>query len=392
MSRHPFVLFGLLSLCVAAAVNHTRAERSGTHGAEKTLQAPSTPATQAAPRQRTPEEIAAREKERSERRARGAELYAKYCTECHGRNGEGHLADNANSLRSRSFLATVSNAFIDNAVRYGRPGTAMAAYHESLGGPLTEADMGPLAFYIMTIADVKRADPGKPGAGDAERGKRIYRARCESCHGPTGKGPTAPSLHDPLFLLTASQPFLRYAVTEGRDGTAMPAFRDSLNAQEIEDVTAHVTSWSRRWIQPGAVRLKSTSLTDAVLNPNGQQATLGPLKDDLFVGAVELKKALDRGSRIVLLDTRAPSAWAVRHIPGAVPLPYFDAEQKASELPNDGTWIVAYCECPIALSKRVITTLRTKGFKNTAVLEEGLAGWVYRRFPLASGIVENVSQ
>lgn len=382
MALRVVVILALLVVHCGTAAHRVAAHRVGA----------SQPPATAAPRQRTPEEAAAIRAQLLARRARGGELYAKYCTQCHGVNGEGHIADHANSLRSRSFLATVPSHLLDNVVRYGRPGTAMAAYHESLGGPLTEADMGPLVSYLMTIADVKRVNAGEPGTGDPERGKRIYRARCESCHGVNGKGPTAPSLNDPLFLLLATRPFLRYAVTEGRDGTAMPSFRDVLSAQEIEDVTAHIESWSRRWIQPGAVRLKATDLSDAVVNPNGPSADLGPLKDDLYVTVNALKGALDRGSRIILLDARAPSAWAVRHIPGAVPLPYFDVEKKASQLPSDGTWMVAYCECPTALAKHVVDALRTKGFNNTAVLDEGLSGWVYRRFPLASGVVEQPTQ
>lgn len=380
MALRVVVVLGLLIVHFGTAAHRVRA-------AQTTPQPPAS-----APRKLTPEEIAVIKAEQQARRERGAALYAKYCTECHGVNGEGHIADNANSLRSRSFLATVTSLLLDNTVRYGRPGTAMAAYHESLGGPLTEADMGPLVSYLQSIAEVKRVGAGKPGNGDAERGKHVYRKRCESCHGPQGKGPTAPSLNDPLFLALASQPFLRYAVTEGREGTAMPAFRDVLSAQEIEDVATYIQSWSRRWIRPGSVRLKTTSLSEAVVNPNGPSANLGSLKDDLYVTVNALKSALDRGARVILLDARTPSAWAVRHIPGAVPLPYFEAEEKASQLPNDDTWIVAYCECPTALSKRVVNTLRAKGFKNTAVLDEGLSGWVYRRFPLASGVVEQPTQ
>jgi cytochrome c oxidase cbb3-type subunit III len=384
----------LLTMLVAVAAHRTRAAQSASPSAAPAQSTPATAAQMPAPaspqqgRRSTAEELAAYEAAKAERRARGAVLYAKYCTECHGTRGEGHIADNANSLRSRSFLATVSPLFLDSVIRYGRPGTAMAAYHESLGGPLPDADIKPLVDFIQTLDTVKHVNPGKPGQGDPQRGKRIYRARCEQCHGPQGKGPLAPSLNDPLFLMEASQPFLRYAITEGRDGTTMPSFRDVLTAQEIEDVTAHIVSWSRRWIKPGTVRLKPTSLAQAVLSPNGPPPEFGALREDLYITPVALKNAVDRGSRLVLLDARPPSAWAVRHIPGAVPLPYFEAEAKAALLPNDGTWIVAYCECPTSLAKRVITTLRAKGFTRTAVLDEGLAGWVGRRFPLTSGIVD----
>jgi cytochrome c oxidase cbb3-type subunit 3/ubiquinol-cytochrome c reductase cytochrome c subunit len=320
------------------------------------------------------------------RRARGAGLYAKYCAQCHGPSGEGNLADDAPSLRSRTFLNTVSGMFLESAIRYGRPGTSMAAYFDALGGPLNNSELADLVEHIRSLTPVQPVDLGAAGTGDPQRGRAIYRARCEKCHGDSGQGVSAPSLNDPLFLLTASAPFLRYAITEGRDGTAMPSFRGVLNAQDIEDVTAHVVSWSRRWQQPGPVQLPPTDLRTAVLHPGGPAPEFGALRENLFVSATTLKQALDRKSRLVLLDARTPSAWLVGHIPGSVPLPYFEAEQKGALLPKDGTWIVAYCECPVALAKRVIESLRAQGFEHTAVLDGGLVAWVGRRFPLASNV------
>ena len=37
--------------------------------------------------------------------SRGKALYEKYCDFCHGADGEGYLADNANALSNQSFLA-----------------------------------------------------------------------------------------------------------------------------------------------------------------------------------------------------------------------------------------------------------------------------------------------
>jgi cytochrome c oxidase cbb3-type subunit III len=326
-------------------------------------------------------------------RTQGAATYAKYCVACHGANGEGHVTENANSLRSPSFLSTVPTIFLDQAVRYGRPGTAMAAYHVSFGGPLTDAEMAPLVYYLRSMVEVPRIKVSEKVDGDVGHGKRVYEARCESCHGQRGKGLKAPSLNDPLFLLWATPGFIRHAISEGREGTAMVPFRQVLTAQEIDDVTVYIRSWAKAWVRPHPVLLKTTSISEAVLHPNGPPPQFPALREGYYLPIAALKRAMDSRARFILLDTRSPSRWAVQHVPGAVPLPYYDVDAKASSLPNDGTWIVAYCECPTHVSQLVVDNLRKKGFKNTAVLDEGLAGWIARRFPLDSGLLpESITQ
>jgi cytochrome c oxidase cbb3-type subunit III len=316
----------------------------------------------------------------------GRQLYAKYCATCHGANGEGHITEHANALRSRSFLSTVTPYFLDHAIRFGRANTAMAGYSQSVGGPLTDPEIQAIVKHVQQFANLRLT--GKV-EGDATRGADVYKDYCARCHGPTGAGGSAPSLNDSLFLYTADARFLRYAIMEGRDDTAMPAFRHVLTPEQINDVTAHIRSWGSPWIEPAPVRLKLTSLDTAVLHPNGQQPAFGQLREGRYISPQVLKEALDRGTRLILLDVRATSAWARGHIQGAVPFAYHDVEQKAAELPNDDTWIVAYCACPTHLSDATVDTLRKKGFKNTAVLDGGLAAWVAKGYPLASGIVDN---
>src|SRR5690349_14017385 len=67
---------------------------------------------------------------------KGARTYARLCATCHGAAGYGYVADNAPSLRTATWLATASDAFISEGIARGRPGTAMPAYARALGGPL----------------------------------------------------------------------------------------------------------------------------------------------------------------------------------------------------------------------------------------------------------------
>jgi len=69
------------------------------------------------------------------------------------------------------------------------------------------------------------------------------------------------------------------------------------------------------------------------------------------------------------------------HIPGAISVPYFDTRD-LDKVPNDGTWVVAYCVCPHQESGRVLEELRKRGYPNTAVLDEGLFVWKDQGHPI----------
>lgn len=116
------------------------------------------------------------------------------------------------------------------------------------------------------------------------------------------------------------------------------------------------------------------------------------LKDDLYALSADLLKALEEKKRIVLLDTRPMSQWLMANIEGSVPLPHYsvhgnlgDLGTFAEDLPDDGTIIVTYCECPRAAAKYVNGKIRELGFTNTAVLREGIRGWVALGYPVFRG-------
>jgi cytochrome c oxidase cbb3-type subunit 3 len=46
---------------------------------------------------------------------------------------------------------------------------------------------------------------------------------------------------------------------------------------------------------------------------------------------------------------------------------------------------VAYCECPRAAAETVYLKLQERGFKNIAVLWEGIQGWVSLGYPVSQG-------
>jgi cbb3-type cytochrome c oxidase subunit III len=319
-------------------------------------------------------------------------IYAKYCALCHGKDREGYAADFAPSLRSHSLMATTqkpksSYNYLEHTISYGRAGTAMAPYGKSQGGPLSFDEIELLLKWLHEKSGVKKPIEmsAEPVRGNAVLGKGLYVKHCASCHGAKGEGIRAPALGNPMLLATASDAFLRYTITEGRDNTPMPAFKDSLSKVEINALTAYLRSRASGWNAPQAVAITEPLPKDYVLNPT-RKAPKFALRDNLYVAATQVKKALKENSRMVILDARSKAAWHQTHIPGAVPVPYYEEPDKfIKDIPNDSTVIVVYCACPHAASSKVVNTLRRFGYKHTAILDEGILVWAQRGYPVEYG-------
>ena len=153
--------------------------------------------------------------------AQGQRLYVTYCATCHGPTGNGYAADNSPSLRTTTFLATATDAFLDAAITRGRPGTAMAAFGRALGGPLAPADVTAIVAFLRDGAPPLVPLPSAPVAGDPKAGETVYTNVCARCHGTKTQRSSAVHLANPILLQTASDAFLRYAVVSGRPPTTM---------------------------------------------------------------------------------------------------------------------------------------------------------------------------
>ena len=321
--------------------------------------------------------------------ATAAADYQKYCALCHGAEREGNANDNAPSLRSKSLMRSGFPELILFTVAYGRRGTPMGGYFDEIGGPMDNAELYRLTRWLKEQVPVESIDlPAELVHGDAERGRTVFAEECARCHGGNAEGDIGPAIGNPALLALASDAFLRYAIVNGRDGTDMPAFGGVLPDSDIDAVTAFLRSKETSWTNAGPVLRAPPGVDDYVINPESPAPEFA-LRDGVYVLSEDLDRALREKRRMVLLDTRVTSAWQVAHIEGAVPIPYYydDFAELARHLPDDGTWIVSYCECPRAAAESVTVKLREAGFANTAVLYEGINGWVSLGYPVFSGQV-----
>jgi rhodanese-related sulfurtransferase/mono/diheme cytochrome c family protein len=291
----------------------------------------------------------------------------------------GYAADNAPSLVNPTFLASADDGFLARSIELGRPGTAMAGYGRDVGGPLDDQQIASLIALFRSRGPALTPLAPVPKGGAPARGAVIYNEGCKKCHGdPTVRG-TAPHLANPVFAALAKDEFIAHAIRHGRPGTPMEAF--PLTDQQMADVIALIRAWT-----PAAVNMPKMPPPPpppddgpVVINPKGKPPSF-TLREDRYVPADQVKAALDGKRKLVLLDARPPSDWSQMRIPGALSAPHYQ-HAALDRIPDDGTWVVAYCACPHHASGEVIDELRRRGYKRTAVLDEGILVWNQRGYP-----------
>jgi cytochrome c oxidase cbb3-type subunit III len=179
-------------------------------------------------------------------------LYARNCAGCHGADGR---LGAARPLNDPVYLALVPGDRLRAIVVEGVPATSMPAFATSAGGHLTNQQIDALvngmltrwarpdAVKSLTLPPWEvRAQSPDPAA--RARGAAVFATACARCHGPDGKGGTAPgSIVDPSYLALVSDQSLRTTVIAGRPDLGKPDWRDDtpgrpLTADQITDVVA----------------------------------------------------------------------------------------------------------------------------------------------------------
>jgi mono/diheme cytochrome c family protein len=132
----------------------------------------------------------------------------------------------------------------------------------TFGCPISNEDIAPLADYLVTQNSLQPSpsvphvqgddqkqisDQSPKHSGDPQKGKSLYDRHCVTCHGPGGKGdgPIGQALIPPAANLTLlgkqSDQTILDTLRNGRPGTAMPSWKNDLNALELN----HLLSFLR---------------------------------------------------------------------------------------------------------------------------------------------------
>ncbi|HVA16957.1 MAG TPA: rhodanese-like domain-containing protein [Candidatus Dormibacteraeota bacterium] len=97
----------------------------------------------------------------------------------------------------------------------------------------------------------------------------------------------------------------------------------------------------------------------------------------------DIKKRLDAGEKMILVDTREDNEWAKGHIPGAVHLGKGVIERDVeTTIPDKNATLVLYCGGGFR-SALAADNLQKMGYKNVISMDGGWRGWTDSNFPIA---------
>jgi molybdopterin/thiamine biosynthesis adenylyltransferase/rhodanese-related sulfurtransferase/molybdopterin converting factor small subunit len=112
--------------------------------------------------------------------------------------------------------------------------------------------------------------------------------------------------------------------------------------------------------------------------PQAQSAAAGPPE----VTAEELKKQLDRGDSVFVLDVREPNEYQICKISGSKLIPLGELAQRTGELERDRD-IVVHCKMG-GRSAKAVALLQERGFTRVRNLKGGILAWIDRVDPTQS--------
>ncbi|HEX4023815.1 MAG TPA: rhodanese-like domain-containing protein [Steroidobacteraceae bacterium] len=91
------------------------------------------------------------------------------------------------------------------------------------------------------------------------------------------------------------------------------------------------------------------------------------------ISVQELKRRLDAGEHLQIVDVREPWEYALAHLPGTVHIPLAQVPQRSSELDPGGELIVM-CKSG-GRSRRAAEFLQASGFQRVINLTGGIDAW-----------------
>lgn len=96
----------------------------------------------------------------------------------------------------------------------------------------------------------------------------------------------------------------------------------------------------------------------------------------------EVKRRLDRGEQLTLIDVREESEYAADHLPGAVHIGKGVLERDIERaFPDTGRELILYCGGGYR-SALAADSLQKMGYSNVLSMDGGIRGWREKNYPL----------
>jgi LPXTG-motif cell wall-anchored protein len=184
---------------------------------------------------------------------RGARIYQENCAVCHGPNGEGRVG----ATLSKNWPSIRPELVVESTIANGIAGTVMPAWGQAKGGPLSDAQISDVAYYILswqsggpppvdlgpTATPRPQIEPVPGVVGDPNQGALLYDENCAVCHGPEGKGRIGVNISN-AFPSIRPDLSIKNIIVNGVSGSPMPAWSQAnggpLTDQQINDITSFV--------------------------------------------------------------------------------------------------------------------------------------------------------
>ena len=100
-----------------------------------------------------------------------------------------------------------------------------------------------------------------------------------------------------------------------------------------------------------------------------------------MIPAAGVKRILDNGDHLILIDLRPANEYRKKRLPKAVSIPSTEMEKRLREIPKFGR-VILYCACDQQEIADKAIMLRNQGYRNIGVMLEGYPGWVGLGYPV----------
>lgn len=99
------------------------------------------------------------------------------------------------------------------------------------------------------------------------------------------------------------------------------------------------------------------------------------------IPADRLKRLLDSGVKLFLVDLRSAKEFEQQRLPGARSIPSRELASRVGEIPKT-VRVVLYCDCQKHESGDKAVFLKSQGYRNISIMLEDYTEWVKRGYPV----------
>ncbi len=192
----------------------------------------------------------------------GQDLFAQYCTSCHGDFGEGgpnpaRAGDVIAPISSAEYLRTRDDITLRSIITQGQPNFGMSPFGTTYGGPLEDDQVDAIVAFLRSWQANPPVDlpPEVPQASVAVSADEIFADFCSQCHGDQGQGGIGPALRAPVFQDANTDQQIFDSISQGHPATPMIAWGEILTSDQIQQLVAHI----RGLAESGAASTSTTT-------------------------------------------------------------------------------------------------------------------------------------